>query len=190
MRLKMLALLVGFGFAAPSGLLAQTALDATLRTCWSCHGENGLSKDPTVPIIFGQQAAYLEKQLRDFRAGDRDSQIMSSMAEAIPRDDIARAAAFIAGKAWPGHPAEPAPRPAAIATCQACHGESLAGGLSPEGVAPRLAGQFADYLDEQMSAFARGERANAKTMTAMMTTLSAADRDAMAKYLAGLRPAD
>jgi cytochrome c553 len=37
-----------------------------------------------------------------------------------------------------------------------------------------------------MSAFARGERASATTMTAMMKALDVAERAKIAKYLAGL----
>jgi cytochrome c553 len=53
-------------------------------------------------------------------------------------------------------------------------------------VAPRLAGQFAAYLEAQMGAFARGERAKSKTMTLMMKSLDAGERARIAKYLASL----
>ena len=59
------------------------------------------------------------------------------------------------------------------------------GGPSPEGVAPRLAGQFAEYLDYEMGAFAREERSNKKTMTSTMKALSPAERTALAHWLAG-----
>jgi len=180
--LSMALFAVALGAAGAAG----EPLDAALSTCWSCHGAEGMSKDPTVPIIWGQRAAYLEKQLRDFRSGDRDSQIMSSMAESIGRDDLARAAALIAAKAWPKRAAAATLAPVAIEACKSCHGEGLMGGPSPEGEAPRLAGQFADYLDGEMSAFARGERANAKAMSATMSALGPEERTALANYLAGL----
>ena len=72
-----------FLFALVAPACAQSALDNQLGVCWSCHGVEGKPKDPSVPIIWGQQAAYLEKQMRDFRSGDRDSQIMASMAESV-----------------------------------------------------------------------------------------------------------
>ena len=102
---------------------AANALETALVTCWSCHGAEGLPHDPTVPIIQGQQAKYLEKQLRDFREGDREDQIMSSMAESIPFKDLARAAELIAAKTWPARPVEgaPAAEPGVVATCKACH---------------------------------------------------------------------
>ena len=166
---------------------SRDAVETALSQCWSCHGKETAPKDASIPLIQGQSAAYLEKQLKDFRAGTRDSQIMSSMAEAVRRDDIPKASAILAAMQWPKiSGAEALPAPDAAAACAACHGAGLLGAQSPEGPAPRLAGQFAEYLDEQMGAFARGERANAKTMTAMMKALSAAERLALAKYLAGI----
>jgi cytochrome c553 len=165
---------------------AVDVVENALGICASCHGADGLPKDPTVPIIWGQRAKYIEKQLLDYRSGDRDNQIMSSMAEAIRRDDVPPAAEILAGRAWPRHGDGAELAPATIETCKACHGVDLLGGASPEGEAPRLAGQFFEYLNEQMGQFAREQRANQKTMTAMMKALTADERTEIAKYLAGL----
>src|SRR3954447_24339833 len=48
------------------GAVAADPVEAALTTCWSCHGSAGEPKDPTIPIIWGQLAPYLEKQLRDY----------------------------------------------------------------------------------------------------------------------------
>ena len=165
---------------------AADVVENALGICASCHGADGLPKDPTVPIIWGQRAKYIEKQLLDYRSGDRDNQIMSSMAEAVRRDDVPSAAQILAGRAWPRHGEGAGLAPAAIETCKACHGADLLGGASPEGETPRLAGQFFEYLNEQMGQFAREQRQNQKTMTAMMKALTADERAEIAKYLAGL----
>ena len=180
------ALLLTLGcLSAPAQ--SQTALETSLNICWSCHGAEGRPKDPTIPIIWGQQAKYIEKQLRDYRSGDRDSQIMSSMAESVRRDDIQGVAAFVAQKNWPARPAATSsPPPDAVAACAGCHAENLMGGASPEGAAPRLAGQTAEYLEEEMKIFARGERAKQPTMTAMMKSLSPEERAKIARYLSQL----
>ena len=61
------------------------------------------------------------------------------------------------------------------------------GAAQAEGIStPRLAGQNYEYLVEEMRRFADGERANNADMVQIMKGLSAADRDAMAKYLASL----
>ena len=52
--------------------------------------------------------------------------------------------------------------------------------------APRLAGLSYDYLAGTMRDFADGKRTNNGDMPGFMKALSEADRDAMAKYLAGL----
>jgi cytochrome c553 len=174
----------GLAFAAPA--FAADPLEASLETCWSCHGAQGASNDHTIPIVWGQNAKYLEKQLRDFRGGDREDQIMSSMASSIKKDDVAKAAALIAAKAWPKRDPAAKAAPQAVEACKGCHGADLMGGDSPEGAAPRLAGQFTEYLAAQMDAFARGERRNQKTMEAMMKSLKPADRAGLAAYLGGL----
>ena len=178
------AVATGVGAALPAA--AAEPVDNALTTCWSCHGQNARPKDASIPVIQGQRADYLEKQLRDFRSGARDSQIMSSMAEGIPASQVARAGAIIAALPWPeAGERSRTPEPAGIAVCRACHGDDLKGGTGPEGIAPRLSGQMAEYLADQMSAFARGERANAKTMSAQMKALSAAEQGLIANFLAG-----
>ncbi len=158
------------------------------QLCASCHGRDGVPSDHTVPIIWGQQAGYLRKQLSDYKNGDRDSQIMSSVAESLSATDVAMIVAQFGSAKWPAPSQAKLPAaPAAIATCQACHHADFTGGVSPSGVAPRLAGQFAAYLIDTMNAYADGERANSTAMSALMQSLSPADRTKIAGYLADLR---
>ena len=174
------------GFSVGQAIAAD-AVEQAVASCWGCHGAGAAPKDPTIPVIQGQQAGYLEKQLHDFRSGQREDQIMSSMAESIPAKETVRAAAMIAAMPWPKiEAASGTPEPDSVVACQSCHGADFAGGPGPEGVAPRLGGQFAVYLEAQMGVFARGERAQSKTMTLMMKSLDAAERARIAKYLAGL----
>jgi len=158
------------------------------QLCVSCHGKNGLPSDHTVPIIRGQQAAYLKKQLDDYRNGDRDSQIMSSIAESLSEDEIAQIATDFGGAKWPEQLKVSLPAaPAATAACKACHNADLTGGASPSGITPRLAGQNSAYLLDTMAAYATGERANSTVMGPLMQSLSPTDRKPIAEYLAALR---
>ena len=59
---------------------AQTSSDAAIKqaartlatsVCERCHGAEGRSTDPAVPIIAGQQQSYIEAQLRAYRAKSR-----------------------------------------------------------------------------------------------------------------------
>jgi cytochrome c553 len=163
-------------------------IGAKVQLCASCHGRSGLPSDHAVPIIWGQQAAYLAKQLNDYRNGDRESQIMSSIAESLRDGEVAQIAAYFGNAKWPAQSAaSPPPAPDAIAACRACHNGNLQGGVTAAGTAPRLAGQFSSYLKETMTAYADGERANSATMAALMQSLSPADRKIIADYLAALR---
>jgi cytochrome c553 len=182
-------LLAGFGaFLFGAQTATASSIAAKVPFCASCHGRDGLPSDHTVPIIWGQQAAYLQKQLIDYRNGDRDSQIMSSIAESLSDDDVSQIAAHFGGLAWPVQSRRsPLAVPNMVAACRACHGANLAGGPSAAGVAPRLAGQFSPYLIDAMTAYANGERANSAPMSALMQSLSTAARKAIADYLGAMR---
>lgn len=70
--------------------------------CTGCHSPRGLGNEPAgFPRIGGQHAQYIEKQLRDFRAGDRvndgDAQIMRKVAEHLSDAEIIALANYIAG---------------------------------------------------------------------------------------------
>ncbi len=67
--------------------------------CFSCHGEDGVSRNPTYPHLQNQQRAYLEKQLRDFRDGRRVDPAMTAMAKPLSDDDIGNIAAYYWGVA-------------------------------------------------------------------------------------------
>jgi cytochrome c553 len=171
---------------------AEAAWADTLATkeqlCASCHGKDGLPSDQTVPIVRGQQAAYLKKQLDDYRNGERDSQIMSSIAESLSEGEIAQIAADLGSAKWPEQAKTRLPgAPAAIAACKACHSAGFTGVATPSAVAPRLAGQNAAYLIDTMTAYADGERANSPMMGPLMQSLSPTDRKTIAEYLAALR---
>ena len=157
---------------------------AKLLVCGTCHGARGLPQNPTIPVIWGQQENYLQKQLHDFERGDRTSEAMAWMASTLSQSQMVSAAAYFANKNWPsrspgGTSASP---PALAAVCQVCHQQNFAGGLP----APRLAGQSYEYLIEAMRRYADGERTNSSDMTNIMKALSSSEREAMARYIAGL----
>jgi cytochrome c553 len=174
--------------AAPANA-AEAQFGAKLLVCNACHGDNGLPRIPTVPILWGQQQNYLVKQLHDFQSGARDFEVMSWMAKTLSPEETVAAAADFAKKDWPARPvtaAAPSP-PAGLALCQVCHQQNFFGGLAVgDATAPRLAGQRYEYLVEAMRRFADGERTNNAEMVTVMKAISQADREAMARYLSGL----
>jgi cytochrome c553 len=163
---------------------AEAILGAKLLVCNTCHGESGLPKQAATPIIWGQQENYLVKQMHDFQRGDRDVEVMEWMATALSQGELGPAAAYFSKKNWPARPTGAAATspPAAVAVCQACHQQNLAGGLA----APRLAGQSYEYLVEAMRGYAEGGRTNSADMSRIMEAISSAEREAMARYISRL----
>jgi cytochrome c553 len=163
---------------------AEAILNAKLLVCSTCHGTEGRPKTASTPIIWGLQENYLLKQLNDFQHGDRKNDVMNWMATALSQAEVAPAAAYFAKKNWPARSTTvaSAPAPASVAVCQICHQQDFVGGLP----GPRLAGQSYEYLVDTMRRFADGERKNNADMTQIMKAISPADRDALARYIAGL----
>ena len=157
----------------------QVEFAAKLLVCNACHGEKGVPKEATIPIIWGLQENYLVKQLHDFQSGGRDIEVMSWMVSTLSQADLGPTAAYFAKKNWPARSAGAAstPPPLGIAVCQGCHDTAAA---------PRLAGQSYEYLVEAMRRFAEGERKNNAIMMKMMAAIPPGDREAMARYLSGL----
>jgi len=167
----------------------QREFGARLQVCGACHGTNGVPKNGSIPIIWGQDENYLAKQLHDFVSGDRAVEVMAWMTKGLEPEQLAPTTQFFAAKSWPAHatPAAATTPPQGIAVCQACHNTDFRGARQAEGVAtPRLAGQNYEYLAEAMRRFADGERKNNETMAQLMKALSPAQRDAMARYLSQL----
>lgn len=163
------ALTTAFGHAAQESV----AVDLIRRECSTCHGAQGISVSPTFPNLAGQQAAYLEAQLKAFRdrsrADPHAQAFMWGMAAQLTDSTIADIAAyFVAQPPAKGTPAGPAEIAAGkkifeegiaaqqVPPCQSCHMKNAEGNA----VFPRLAGQHRGYLEKQLEVFATGLRAN------------------------------
>ena len=170
-------------------LSAQT-LDEKVQVCTGCHGENGKPVDKTIPNIWGQQTGYLYIQLRDFKRGDRKSEIMQPIASAFERNDMMAIADYFSKKPWPdlGQPRAPKDVAQRARTadgsigCTGCHLDRFQG----DSTVPRLAGQGRDYLARTMTDFRTRARGNNPGMSDLMIATPADDLTALAEYLAGL----
>jgi len=67
--------------------------------CISCHGMTGITVTQLWPNLAGQQAMYLQKQLRDFKSGERQSPIMQVIAQELTDEQIVAVAEYYSQQA-------------------------------------------------------------------------------------------
>jgi cytochrome c553 len=167
------------------------------QVCGACHTADGSRGSPANPIIAGQHPEYLQRQLQDFKSGQRNNPIMKGFAGALSDDDMKNVAAFYASKsAKPGFAknkdsiklGEKIYRAGlndkAVPACAGCHSPNGAGIPAQY---PRIGGQHADYTEAQLVAWRGGARASNVQMRAIAARLSDAKINAVADYVAGLR---
>lgn len=165
--------------------------------CAACHTADGSRGAPANPILQGQHADYLVKQLTEFKSGKRKNAVMQGMAATLSDEDMKHVAAFYASKsAKPGFAKDKAlvtlgerlyrggNLASKVPACAGCH--SPTGGGIPAQY-PRLAGQHADYTEAQLNAFRGGVRGNSAQMAAIAAKMSEREIKAVADYIAGLR---
>lgn len=147
---------------------SPTAWPATqaqiIQSCETCHGPGGDSRTATTPRLNGQQPEYILYRLKEFSGMARNNPHadidMFKILLAESDTDKAMLAAYFARQP----PAEPRPGARAaegkrifdngltaenVVACNLCHGANGEG----HNLAPRLAGQHADYLKAQLLLF-------------------------------------
>ena len=67
-----------------------------VRQCATCHGYDGLAKIPTAPNIAGSSRQYIETQLKAFRSGKRENEVMSVITAELSNAEIKAAAKWYA----------------------------------------------------------------------------------------------
>jgi cytochrome c553 len=193
---SVLGICVGAAQAYAAGDAA--AGEAKSATCAGCHGPQGNSAAPTFPKLSGQGAAYIAKQLHDFKRGARKNDMMAPMAMPLSDQDIADLAAYYAAQPVVVGSADPASvmlgeklyrggaATRGVAACMSCHGPAGAGNDAAK--FPALSGQHAAYTGAQLSAFQSGTRTNDpnKMMGTVAGALTEDEIKAVSEYVAGL----
>lgn len=194
------------GLMAASGVNAETAAKAdpakaqqiVNTVCVACHGADGNSPAPANPKLASQHPDYLNKQLANFKSGERKSAIMAGMVAALTPEDMKNLAAYFGGQKL-------APAAAkdkvlvvqgekiyrggiaamGVPACSGCHGPA---GSGIPAMFPRLAGQHGDYIVAELTKFRNGERANDPGKMMQMVAMKMSDQDmkAVAEYISGL----
>jgi cytochrome c553 len=183
-------------FLAP----AATRADVSVRNCTWCHG-TAAQGYTVAPRLAGQQARYIEIQMRGFAAHRRDNpfsrQYMWNAAAALKPDAVRELADYFA--ALPPRPANDGHRDAAargqtiysegipegnVAACLACHGPNAQGIRD----IPRLGGLSYGYLKQRLEQWGEGYHAAVDSpMPVVARSLSADEIEALASYLSFVR---
>jgi cytochrome c553 len=62
--------------------------------CALCHGPNGIATLPNAPNLAGQQAFYVSEQLKNYRSGKRQNEVMGVIAKPLTDAEITQLAAW------------------------------------------------------------------------------------------------
>jgi cytochrome c553 len=183
---------------------AANTAPAEAAICSSCHGATGLGMANVAPMIAGLDKAYFMEQITRFKTGKRTNPTMVAMAMTIPNDKSSEVLAHYYSKLPTPSLSKIEQRgdnviiksPARklvyqgdwtrnIPACSTCHGPS---GL---GIAhfPRLAGQHADYIKNQLTAWQNGTRHpdSDKIMSTIANKLTATEIDQLALYFSTVK---
>lgn len=190
--LATLAALLAFAAQAPAADLERAGKIVSGR-CFLCHGMNGESSSEVFPRLATQNASYLAKQLRDFKAGRRTGTTMNTMVAELTEAEMSDLGAYFAAQKAEPHAVSDADLAAVgrylyargnpysgVAACASCHGPSAHGTES----LPRLAGQQALYLENQLKDFNKRARTNDNAvMHAVASKLTELEIKALSEYL-------
>ena len=181
-----MAMLLALAAGAPA--CAQD-LAGKAALCDACHGENGIPPASTMPVIWGQHQAYLDRQIGEFKLGNRQNEAMFSLIRNMPQAEITALAEHFSQKPWPklnqprASEAESKRAQAAMVTgqCVACHGILGMG----DGTNPRIAGQSRGYMLKTLQEFQSKARGNNPWMSDILGPLHPDDLVALAAFMAG-----
>jgi cytochrome c553 len=198
-------------FTANQALAAGDAAagESKVAMCAGCHGSDGNSMVASFPKLAGIGEKYMTQQLRMVKSGERIIVEMTGILNGSSDQDLQDMAAYYNSKARQTSGAQDITLvgisnsdealdygenvyrggnlDTGVAACTGCHSPS-GNGNGPAGY-PGLGGQHADYIEKQLLAYRRGERAsggNAIIMQGVAANLSDKEIKAVANYISGL----
>jgi cytochrome subunit of sulfide dehydrogenase len=195
---------------ALAGALASLALStaalaadgaAVAERCVVCHGKNGASTEPQIPIIGGYSAKYISDSIRNFRKKTRPcaevatpsgpkkgtksdmckvtAELSDAEAEAVAKHFAAQKFVrakqpFDAAKAQKGSTVYKL-------RCEKCHENNGASADEDNGI---LAGQWTPYLRDQLVAFRAGRRPSDEKMKQRLERVNKEEEEALLHFFA------
>ncbi|WP_207265759.1 c-type cytochrome [Pseudomonas fluorescens] len=176
----------------------MSAIAMADSVCSLCHGLTGESVSPLFPKLAGQQKEYLKLQLTDFkkhaRSDETGTRYMWGFTHLTQTQISELADYFSSQSAMKAEADQPDVRgelifrdglpQAGVAPCSACHGADGRG----NGQVPRVAGQHARYMSDQIKVLQQTEQRPRDTpmKQQLRHALSDADAESVARYMATL----
>lgn len=193
--------------AAAGGNAEAGREKADAERCVECHGVEGHgvahagagATEARAPKLAGQHPEYLHKQLRDFKSGARKDDLMLVAVRNVEEADLRDIVAWFASRPRMQGEETKADSTAGrtlyaqgdaargIPACASCHGDGGRAGTGARPLAPVIGGQGWRYLEQQLLQWRSGWRKNDAAMKEAARSLSDADIDALAHYLAAQR---
>ncbi len=142
-------ILAGSLFCLAGSAMAVGNIEILARTCNNCHGLNGVSAGTTMPSIGGLPRGYLATIMKEWKYDKRAAATMNRIVKGFSDDEIDALASYFAKKPWvPVTQSVNASRFAKgkatiTENCEDCHGAT---GNDPDVGAPKLNGQWAEYM--------------------------------------------
>ena len=131
------------------------------KVCVECHGERGVSSEPGMPSLAGQQPVYLIVATQEYADGSRGDAGKAEMLKGLDQVDIEKMAMYFSAQAPERRelPAfgDPASGESLTAECGGCHGLR---GVSHDPMIPNLAGQEPIYLVNAIKAYRDHKRSH------------------------------
>ena len=163
--------------------------------CFMCHGLEGESSSEVFPRLAGQHWEYIAKQLENFKTGKRKSSAMTDMVAKLKPEEMVALGKYFEKMSVPPEPAKDPDLAAmgryifhsgnkysGVAACASCHGKDAMGTAA----LPRLAGQYAAYIESQLKQFGKRERTNDNAvMHSIVVKMTPLEMAAVAEYLSG-----
>jgi cytochrome c553 len=181
----------GFALAAADVAAGQEKA----RTCVGCHGETGVSPNPGIPSLAGQQDQFIQWQLVFFRSGRRPNPLMVPIVAGLTDEDVRNLGAYYHSLPYNTTILDSKPDAAlaakgkAIAAqhgCANCHTDTFRG----ERAAAAIADQREDYLVKALTDYRSAARPSVgvAAMTEAAAGLTDDEIVAVAHYLATFEP--
>jgi sulfide dehydrogenase cytochrome subunit len=187
--------------ALPAGSVLAADGATVYEPCAACHGKNGASTEPAVPIIGGYSSKYIVESFRAFKkkiracaeisipAGPKKGTKtdMCKISSEISDADVEAVAKHLASqkfvRAKQPFDAAKARKGEAVykLRCQKCHEDNGASSDEDNGI---LAGQWMGYVRDQLSNFRSGKRPIDDKMKQRLDRVTKEDEELLVHFFA------